>query len=319
MAVRTFLKLREDGDIQQMSTAEMDALKKLAVKKYAEDPTAEIQQVITGGNLGTFINSILIPGNVANSNRRFNSEANTPDVVETTNNFSRLNYVTQNQAAPVDNSNIEFPVYLDGSNNIIACTLQDMIDTIWGPAADLIYSSSEDETLVGGTYALYKSGQQPNNTSLVGSGNIFTDTVNTADYSVNESVPYSTTPTTETANIWNLYRFNTPDEPEVSPGVPLVYPLKITQGGDALRPFTGPELESLWDVGIRYTTRNVSGYVLSYNINGAGIQKGQAIEDTRRTASRYIQDQDGDNYYTQEVPTGSYTAVRTYRLRLNKS
>lgn len=323
MAVRTFLKLREDEQIQKMSSAEMDNLVKVAVREFASNQTAIVQRVTSSGNLGNFVNSYLVPGSAVSTNSSFNNEANTPDVVEVTNTVAHLNTTTTSiPSAPSDTNNIRFPVYLDGSNNIRACSLQDMIDTIYGPAIDDLVTSSEDSTLVGGTYAVYKSGQAPANTTLVSADRVFRDTRNTADYSTDEDVPFDTSGTVSTIEDWFLYVFNTPAYPTGDGGGDIVYPLKITNNTTSsigLRPFTQAELEPLLEEGIRHTSRNVVGYRLSYNINGSGTQKGQTITDTRQTASRYIQDQDGDTYYTQEVPDGSIATQRSYILRLNKS
>jgi len=318
MAVRTFLKLRNDDDIQEMTSSEMDALKKLAVREFAQNIPVSLQRTASGGSLGDLINSYLVPGSAVSTNSSFNSEGNTPDVQEITNTVAHLNQVTESQSAPADTNQLAFPVFLNGTD-IQTCSLQDMIDTIWGPAIDLLATSSEDYTSVGGTFAVYRSGQAPSNTTLVSSDRVFRDTRNSADYSTDEDVPFDTSGSETTIDDWFLYRFDTPPVPEVTPGTALVYPLRITQFGDALRPFTSAEFDPLMQNGVRYTARNVSGYQLSYNINGSGTQKGQSITDTRQTASRYIDDQDGDTYYTQEVPNGSVSTVRTYILRLNKS
>ena len=318
MAVRTFLKLRDDDDIQEMTSAEMDALKKLAVREFAQNIPVNLQRVTSGGSLGTFINSYIVPGSAVSTNSSFRSEGDTPDVSEITDSVSHLNEATESASAPADTNQLAFPIFLN-SGHIQTCSLQDMIDTIWGPAIDLLTASSEDYTSVGGTYAVYKSGQAPSDTTLVSADRVFRDTRNTADYSTNEDVPFSTSGTETTIDDWFLYRFNTPPVPEVSPGVALVYPLRITQFGDALRPFTSAEFDPLMETGVRYTARSATGYRLSYNINGSGTQKGQTMTDSRQTASRYIQDQDGDTYYTQEVPNGSISNVRTYTLKLNKS
>jgi len=318
MAVRTFLKLRNDDDIQEMTSAEMDALKKLAVREFALNIPVSLQRVVSGGSLGNLVNSFLVPGSAVSTSSSFRSAGDTPDVQEITNTVAHLNEATESQSAPSDANDIAFPVFLDGTD-IQACDLQDMIDTIWGPAIDSLTSSSEDITSVGGTFAVYKSGQAPSDTTLVSSDRVFRDTRNNADYSTNEDVPFDTSGSETTVEDWFLHRFDTPPVPEVSPGNALIYPLRITQGGDALRPFTSAEFDPLMESGVRYTARNATGYRLSYNINGSGTQKGQSITDTRQTASRYIQDQDGDTYFTQEVPNGSISTVRTFILRLNKS
>lgn len=319
MAVRTFLKLRDDGDIQEMTSSEMDALKKLAIRQFALNIPVSLQRVSSAGSLSSLVNSYLVPGSAVSTNSSFNSAANTPNVQEITNTVDHLNEAIESQAAPTDTNNLEFPCYIDGSNNIQACSLQDMIDTIWGPAINSLTTSSEDYTVVGGTYAVYKSGQAPSNTTLVSADRVFRDTRNNADYSTNENVPFDTSGSETVIEDWFLYKFDTPPIPEVSPGNALVYPIRITQLGGALRPFTSAEFDPIMEAGVRYTARSVTGYRLGYNINGSGTQKGQAMTDTRQTASRYIQDQDGDTYYTQEVPNGSISTVRTYILRLNKS
>ena len=320
MAVRTFLKLTDDGegDLQEMTSAEMDALKKLTVREFAQNIPVSLQRVTSSGSLGNFVNSYLVPGSAVSTSSSFRSQGDTPDVSEITNTVSHLNETTESQSAPVDTQLLAFPIFLNGTD-IQTCSLQDMIDTIWGPAIDLLTASSEDYTSVGGTYAVYKSGQAPSNTTLVSADRVFRDTRNNADYSTNEDVPFSTSGSETTIEDWFLYKFDTPPVPEVSPGNALVYPLKLTQSGDAIRPFTSAEFDPLMEEGVRYTARNATGYRLSYNINGSGTQKGQSITDSRQTASRYIQDQDGDTYYTQEVPNGSISNVRTYTLKLNKS
>jgi hypothetical protein len=315
MAVRRFLKVTASGDLQAMTAAEMDAQKSLAVRAWAINPSVTLARVASGGSLGNLENTYLMQGSQVTSSSAFKNAANTPNVVEVSTNQARINEVTFLQAAPTDTDNFRFPVYADGSNNIRACTLQDMIDTIYEPAIQILLTSSEDYTVVGGTYAVYKLGDNPTNTTQVSASAVYTDSTNTADYSSNDltATRYNNTAAVlTTGDSWYLYRFDTPPRPG---GV--VNPAKITTSGEIVEGFTTAQMEAIYTEGMRYTARNVAGSTLSYNINGSGTQKGQSILDTRQTASRYITDQDGDTYRSQEVPDGSVATQHTYRLRLN--
>ena len=73
---------------------------------------------------------------------------------------------------------------------------------------------------------------------------------------------------------------------------------------------------------MRYTAvSSGDGYALSYQIgtSGSGNTRGTGMVDTKLNGSTYATLQVGDDYRSQEFPSGSSVAQNTYFLRINKS
>lgn len=326
MAVRRFLKQTGSGDLQRLTAAEMDNHVSLAVRAFALNPPVSLARVSSGGNMGTYTDTYTSPGRAVSTSSSFKSAANTPNIrtVTNTNWGDHLKSTTDGVSTPTDVDDITYPVYYDSDQNaIIACSLADMVDTIYGPAVTLLTQSSEDYTKVGGTFAIYKDGEEPSNTTQQSSNPVFRDTTNTKSYT-REGLPYGTTNeeaeaevTVTTQENWYLYRFDTPPRPST-----VVSPLTIGSAtGGTLQTISTTSVETLYTEGMRHTTTNETGHTLNYAVGDgiSGTTKGQSMDDTRLTSSTYYQDQDGDTYYTQEVPTGSTSTEQSFTLKLQTS
>lgn len=311
MAVRKFLKRADgEGNLQEMTSSEMNAYTKYAIREFAKNPIVYMTVVSESGNLDEMTETFKMPGAAKSTSSSFPTPN---DITIYSNTYDHLSENRQTQPTPVDNNNIAYPAYYNAEGNIQSCTLQDMIDTIYAPAIALLVSSTEDYTSVGGTYAVYRNGENPVNTTEVSTTNVFKDTISTNTYDTDEDVPFSSarsSATVQTENTWRLYEFNTP------PAVSITVPIKIDSLGYQVKSFTQEEFRTMVQAGIRYTARHHSGSRIRYHINGNGTQKGHAMTDTAQTAERTINDQDADTYYSQKVPNGSVDVITTYYLRI---
>jgi len=136
MAVRTPLKLN-GSNLQEMTSAEINVIKDQVRYLYGTDPSVDLSQVSSGGNLGTISDTRKSAGAYLSFTTRFPTEAETAEPGTVTVNYARINQTTENTSETADTNNKAFPVYLTG-NNIRAMSLTDMYDTFIYPAIDTL-------------------------------------------------------------------------------------------------------------------------------------------------------------------------------------
>ena len=70
---------------------------------------------------------------------------------------------------------------------------------------------------------------------------------------------------------------------------------------------------------IRYVAVNLNSHKIRYYIGGSGTNMGSGMADTKLNGSTYAQREvGGDDYRTQEFPSGSATTINTYYLKARK-
>ena len=70
---------------------------------------------------------------------------------------------------------------------------------------------------------------------------------------------------------------------------------------------------------IRYVAVNLNSHKIRYYIGGSGTNMGSGMADTKLNGSTYAQREvNGDDYRTQEFPSGSATTINTYYLKARK-
>ena len=167
-------------------------------------------------------------------------------------------------------------------------TLQDMKDTIFEPAIDLLTSGSTG-TQQGGTYFISTSTSVSGATEVSGANTaVFTDTRSDTSTYASGDIPETLDQPTTIANYY-LHKITGSDTSYTAP--------LINDGGD-LKTIPDADFETILKTGIRHMATSETGYRISYNINGSGNNRGTAMTDTILNGS--------GNYQTRQVNTDDY-------------
>ena len=297
MAVRTPLK-NDSGNVQEMSSAEVDQIVDQIVYQYSLNPSVALSVVGSGGSLGTISDTRLQAGAASTSTTAFPSEATTAEPSTVTVNYSKIDSSTAS-VTPTTDTGKTWPVYYNASGHIQAMSLQDVKDTFLHPAIDLL-TAATTTTQQAGTYFISTASSVVGATEVSGTATpIFLNTeADTAAYSA-ASIPEATDqPTTVTS-----YYLQRVDGSDTSYTVPF-----YINASNHLQEFDSSTFESLLQEWIRYTAASsTDGYSISYNLGTSGSGNYQTL---------FV---NTDDYRAQEFPNGTSTTINTYYLRINKS
>jgi len=311
MAVRTPVYF--DGtDIKQMSTAQIDEIKKQAKYQYSLNPSVSLSYTASGGNLGT------LGTDTRQTMSQTFSATNTYPTTSALNDFNATDpdvsvaYATidQNKATSsysvVDSNNIKFPCYLDGSNDVQPMTDSDFIDTFIKPALQSYITTDTTADSFGGIYHIQTATTYSGST-LVNANAVFLDT------RIDRATVVATGTTNQTqdqpTNFASYYLFSK-DGATNDYTIPLhVY----DTSGDVYTPDSAAFGEVLQNM-MRYCSVHVDSCRIDYAY-GSGTQRGTSITDTKLTGQDLIsQFINNDDYRSQAYPSSASTTVNTYYL-----
>ena len=316
MTVRTPLKL-DGSDLKQMSTAEITAIKNQVRYLYGTDPSVVISRKTSpDGNLGALNDTYSIAGAATSGQvSSYTTEGNTPNTTTETDGQDRFFQTLTNTTAVADTSNIAFPIYSDGDNNIRSMSLTDVYDTFIYPAIDILTDGSDQP----GTYRVGPAVAPGGSTDLAGHTQqhefaVFTDRrADTSDYT-GAGIPEALAQT-EAINRYYLYVTN-----NIS-AVSYTAPLFITDTDYHLQQYTTSNFDTILKNCVRHVaSEDASGYKIRYRLNGAGNQRGAGMENTILLNQTYVQYLAGtDDYRTQKFPSGTSISTNTYYLNIYKA
>ena len=317
MTIRTPLYYDDSGGasnpvLKEMTSSQINEIKNAFKQLYFQTPSVALTVVGSGGNLGSMIDSRLIPGAVSVGASAFPDETVTqePQIQQT--NIARIQQTISTDSEPADSGNIDYPVYYytDGSGEPVlrSMTLQDMYDTF---AKDVV----DDNLSPGGAvYTITTSTTESGYTEVSGSGTpIFTDTrANPAGYNASEIPETEDASTTTEITKYYLHKKN-----YTTPA--YTAPARTTRLGNVVTP-DSTTWNTLFKSIIRYMVANVAGYRLRYSINGSGLVCGTTMTDTRLEGSGNYQTRlaGDDDYRAQEFPDGSDVVINTYTLNVRQ-
>ena len=313
MAVRAPLK-NNSGNLQEMSTTEVNELVDQIVYQYSLNPSVSLSVVSSSGTLSAITDTRLQAGAQSTSTTAFPSEATTaePSIVTVT--YDKISE-TRASVTPTSDTGITWPVYYTSGGAIQAMSLTDVKDTFLHPAIDLLASGSLT-TQQAGTYHINTSTSVTGSTEVSGSNTaVFVDTrANAGAYSAG-SIPETLDQPTNITSYY-LHKVTGSD-------TSYTLPMSI-DGSNNLQIYPEATFESLIQEWIRYTAASsTDGYSLSYNMgtSGSGNTRGSGIADTRLNGSGDYQQRfvNTDDYRAQEFPNGTATTIATYFLRINKA
>jgi len=306
MTVRTPVYVDGNGNLKEMSTAMITAIKNRCRYLYGTGPSSKMTVTTNGlGNLTVMTDSNMQAGASLTSVMAFPTEGQTaePSVVSTT--YDKLITSTDNTGASADTSSRAFPLYYT-SGNLRSMSLTDVYDTFCKPAIVTLVNGTTQP----GIYRIWNSNGALSGHTRVSTALVFRDKrANTAAYTA-AGIPETLNQTTN-INTYYLYVGNAGTAPAIT------MPAK----------FDGTNITANWaaafDVilknSMRHLASEVAGHRIRYNINGAGTNKGTSMVDTRLTGGsgtysvRYVSKQD---YRAQEFPNGTASTVSTYNLKV---
>ena len=298
------------NNLKEMSTAMVTEIVKQAVYQYSLNPGVSLSVVGSSGTLAGMSDTRLQAGAATSDATNFDTAGETPDVSTVTVTYDKVSH-SNASVSPTSDTGKTWPVYVNSSSNIQAMNLQDIKDTFLHPAIDLLASGSTG-TDQGGTYHVNASNSVSGST-LVSSTAIFTDTrANAAAYTAGGIGETQDQPTT--INNYFLHKIT-------GTNTSFTAPYSIDSNNN-IKEYTDAAFQSLLQEWMRYTAvSSGDGYALSYNIgtSGSGNTRGTGMVDTKLNGSTYATRQVGDDYRSQEFPSGSVVAQNTYFLRINKS
>ena len=149
MTARNPLFINSDGDLQEMTDAQVVLHQQKAIYHYSLDPSALLTVVSnSGANMASIDDTRLqasisttssgdgSPG-TSGSDFSFDFTAGPVSIVTVT--FDKINFAYDtSHSNSADTNNRAYPIYRDSDGNIRSMTLQDMKDTFLHPAINLM-------------------------------------------------------------------------------------------------------------------------------------------------------------------------------------
>lgn len=304
MAARTPVKL-SSNNLQEMSSGDRDAIIARAKWLYLADQSVLVTQVSSSGSLSAMSDTRTQAGAATTHASSFRSAGDTPDVETVTVSYDKITEATTGSLTFNDNgSTIRFPVYVDSSNNLKAMTAQEMFDSYADTLTDAVIAALP--------YQIGTSTSPPSGYTNVSTTAVFTDTrANAGAYSAGGITETQDQPTTITN--YYLHRAN---------GTETEYSARpcYIDGSQNIREYTEAEFDAIMKEMIRYTAVNLSSHLIRYAIDGSGTNLGSGMVNTKLNSSTYAQREvGGDDYRTQEFPSGSAATISTYYLKARKA
>ena len=346
MTVRNPLFINSDGDLQEMTDAQVVLHQQKAIYQYSLDPSAVLTVVSAGGvNMDAITDTRLTSGTAAVSAGGSDSGVQASDFPTgsagalgntVSVSFDKINFAYTNTFPGIlgigpggsdardDRDRTGFPVFLNSDGNIQAMTLTDFQDTFLHPAIDLmvVADSSADDPNVAGTYRIHTASSLTNFTEVSGSATpIFTDTTSTgfAASSIPDA-PGRQTGSASTVQDFFLMRRNGTDVDTSSFGL-----IGINSNGD-IQEYADHGAILLGNWLKRTAARSDRGFKITYAIGASvsGTQRGSAITNNQLTGSvTSTTSVSGTDTYTtyraQIFPSGGVSVTSTFLFKINKA
>ena len=346
MTVRNPLFINSDGDLQEMTDAQVVLHQQKAIYQYSLDPSALLTVVAnSGANMDAITDTRLTTGTAATSAGNSSSGVsaadfptgsagalgNTTDVT-----FDKINFAYQSTSSGLsgvgpdggdvrdDRDRTGFPVFRNSDGDIQAMTLADFQDTFLHPAIDLmvVADSSADDSNVAGTYRIHTASSLTDFTEVSGSATpIFTDTTSTG-FS-HGSIGTSGTRQTGSASTvqdFFLMRRNGTDVDTSSFGL-----IGINSNGD-IQEYSGHGATLLGNWLKHTAAQSADGFKITYAIGASvsGTQRGSSITNNQLngsvTSTTSVNGTDNSNTYRAQIfPAGSPSVTSTFLFKINKA
>lgn len=297
-----------DGtNIRECSDAMITQYKNQMKYLYGLNPSVQLSVVASAGNLGTISDTRLQAGTYLTSTTAYPTEASTSEPSVVTVNYAKINQAYSTVTSPVDTNNVAYPAYSD-NGNIRAFTQTDFYDTFVYPVIDELTNGTDQS----GTYRIHTATTLTGHT-LISATPVFIDTrANTAAYTAAGIPEAQDQPVT----ITNFYLFRT----NATGFQSYTAPLQVRTDGN-LQTYSTGNFDALLEDTVRYVAANTTGSKISYNLNGAGNNRGSGMTNTQLTGGSgnyQILFVNTDDYRAQEFPDGTATTIATNYLKITQ-
>lgn len=304
MAVRRPLKLDGSNNLIEMSDTDIANIKAEMIRQYSLNPSTTIAVSAGAGNMGTINDTRYQAGAASSSISAFPSEATTAEPSQITVGYNNFVGTFTNPAAPVDTSNMAFPVYLTAAGHIQAMSLTDMRDTFVNDVITTL-TTAATTTSQGGTYRIHTATTLAGHT-LISATPVFTDTrANEALYTAAGIPETLDQPTTITS--YYLFRIDGAAEGTIPT------PLYIRSADNNLQQFTTANFQTILSNTVRYYASNIAGYTVNFalstsatNSRGSGMANTDANGMSGQYNTLFV---NTDLYYAQEFPIGDFGSI----------
>lgn len=315
--------------IYPFDTTMMNQLHELAGYAYALNPNPRIEINGTNGSPVTgqpFTDTWWSSGTYTTRVDRFSTEAETPNVFQVTDNYSRIRVVYDAVSLPTgDTNNFQYPLYLyspdgtDANTHFRAMTVTDFIDTFVTPVLGQ-FGGGGQSLAKGGTYYLTTTPSPANGTVVSTTPAAVNNEANVAGYSASQ-IPTVNNITT------NYYVAKVNYSPTASglwdTGALYDLPLYFDAGTETIRQHSPASWAALLNPFLRYYLGGGDpNHTISYNVDGVdGITNGSVFTDTGIVSAgsayntRYV---NTDDYRTQEFPTGTAVVISQKRFKIHQ-
>jgi hypothetical protein len=316
MAIRTPLYYNTStGNLQNLTTAEINEIVNHVAYRWTINPTISLSVTNnSSSNLSAMQDTRWSAGTVSNSNRAFIGEATTQEPQLVTVTYQKILQTISSISIPTQTLT-DWPAYFTSGGNIQAMSLQDMKDTFFHPAIDIITSASTTSSLTANTYTISSSSSISNHT-LVSATPVYVDTRTDLTLYSAAGIPEALDQPI-TINNYYLHNRNTGSDPGYTKT-----PVFIKSDGN-IQIYDNTAFTNKLTDWIKYLTVNsADGYRIRYDINGVGNVRGSTMVNSivgLTNLGNYQTLQVGDDYRSQEFPADVPVATaNTYNLTINK-
>lgn len=315
MTVRTPLYWT-GSDLREMDSTMIANIQSRAVYLYGDDPSVDISQVSSGGNISPSMTDTRLQAGASSTGFGGGSFSSSDDfnfgvagVSTVTVTYDRISQTVESISQPTDTNSKRNFVYQSGGD-IVAMSNTDMYDTFYNTALTTIADGNDRP----GTYRIATS-TSVSNMTLMSSTPVFQDTrANASAYTAGGMPETLDQPTT--VNNYYLHRVNQ----SIMSNPSVTYPIVIDSNND-LQLQGDTTLNAILKADIRYWGRQF----IRYTVNGTGNNRGTGMSDTKLNSSTRSNRQDGSTglpsttYRSQQFPSGTATTISTNFLRIHRN
>jgi len=299
-----------DGtDIVDMTPTQLENVYNYAKYLYSQNQSVSLSYVASGGNLGTINDTRKQSGATATSTSSYPTStavANFNAVNPVTVGFSSINQDRTALSLSVDSNNIKFPMYRDASNDLVAMTDSDFIDTFCVPALRTYRTTDTTADSFGGIYHIQTATSFTGST-IVNASPIFSNT------RWNGSTGTAITPLDNPTTLTNYYLYEKTFDSTNQKDFDI--PAFVYDSTGDVYTDDSAGFSTILEQMVRWTASHGTTGRITYQYSSGDAQRGSSMTDTAyNSLGTYQTFVSSDNYRAQTHPAGSITTVATHYL-----
>ena len=326
MAVRAPLFVNGSNELQEMTTTQVNEIVNHITYQYGLDPSVSI--TVGSSNVSATSHFPNLTDNRYRSGFAKTSVTDYPSSATIGNPLAKtpivFNRMTRTYATvtPTSDTGTTFPVYYTGGSDghVRAMTLQDMKDTFFHPAIDLLIAGDGTADANAGTYRIRSTNSPASGETLVSTNPVFIDTKANISSFTDSGIGGQNTVRDFPTNhrVYYLHLKDSPNEPTYTAPV-------FINGSNNLQQYTTANFSTLTQGWIREIAANSNdGYKIQYTLGGSGSTRG-TIDDNRfetggggQTGERRIRFVNVNDYRAQDRPAGTLTVHQSTLFKITR-